>query len=258
MTVGALDWLIARPIAHRGLHQASAGVIENSVAAARAAIARGYGVECDVQATRDGDLVVFHDDTLERLTTASGRVDALDAQALSRLPLKDGGETIPTFADFLAAIAGRTPLIVELKSHFNGDLTAAKRAASLLAAYAGPVVIESFDPAPIAFLRENAEALGVAHVPLGIVAEARYDEKDWSMLTPAQRAEMTSFLHYPRTRPDFLSWRVADLPHAIPFLVRQALKLPVTTWTVRSRAQAESAAPWADQIVFENFLPDAR
>lgn len=258
MTTRALDWLIARPIAHRGLHKTSAGVIENSVAAARAAIAQGYGVECDVQATRDGDLVVFHDDTLERLTTASGRVDAMDASKLSRLPLKDGGEAIPTFAAFLAAIAGRTPLVVELKSHFDGDLTAAKRAAGLLAAYSGPVVIESFDPAPMAFLRDNADALGIADIPLGMVGEAVYDEKDWPMLTAAQRAEMTTFLHYPRTRPDFLSWNVADLPHAIPVLARQALQMPVTTWTVRSREQAERAAPWADQIVFENFLPDAR
>jgi glycerophosphoryl diester phosphodiesterase len=255
MTIRALDRLIARPIAHRGLHQAAAGVIENSVGAARAAIAKGYGVECDVQATRDGDLVVFHDDTLERLTAASGRVDALDAQALSRLALKGSKETIPTFAAFLHAIAGRTPLVVELKSNFDGDLTVAKRAAALLGPYSGPVVIESFDPTPIAFLRANAQALGVAHIPLGIVGEATYGDKDWPMLSPAQRAEMTEFLHFPRTRPDFLSWRVADLPHAIPFLARQALQLPVTAWTVRSPAQAEAAAPWADQIVFENFTP---
>ncbi len=256
MTAPALDWLIARPIAHRGLHKASAGVIENSVGAAGAAVAAGYAIECDVQATRDNDLVVFHDDTLERLTASSGRVDALDAQTLSRLRLKGSHETIPTFATFLAAITGSTPLVVELKSNFDGDLRAARRAAALLSAYAGPVVVESFDPAPIAFLRANVTALGVAHVPLGIVGEAAYDEKDWPMLTPAQRAEMTHFLHYPRTRPDFLSWSVADLPHAIPFLARQALRLPVTTWTVRTPAQAKSATQWADQIVFENFTPD--
>ncbi len=255
MTARALDWLIARPIAHRGLHKASAGVIENSLGAAGAAIAKGYAIECDVQATRDGDLVVFHDDTLERLTAASGRVDALDAQALTRLRLKGSGETIPSFAAFLAAIAGSTPLVVELKSNFDGDLRTAKRAAELLRAYSGHVVIESFDPAPIAFLRANAEALGVAHVPLGIVGEAAYDEKDWPMLTPAQRAEMTHFLHYPRTRPDFLSWSAADLPHAIPFLARQALRLPVTTWTVRTPAQAAAVAQWVDQIVFESFTP---
>lgn len=255
MTAGAPDWLIARPIAHRGLHNAPEGLVENSIGAARAAIAAGYGVECDLQLTRDGDLVVFHDDTLARLTAQSGPVADHDAAALARLGLRGGGETIPRFSDFLAAVAGRTPLVVELKSRFDGDLTGAKRAAALLAAYAGPVVVESFDPAPIAFLRAHAPSLGVAHIPLGIVGEAVYTEADWPALSPAQRAEMTHFLHYPRTRPDFLSWNVADLPHAVPFLARRALNIPVTTWTVRTPAQAQAAAEWADQIVFEDFRP---
>lgn len=257
MSARAPDWLIARPIAHRGLHKARDGVIENSIGAARAAIAAGYGVECDVQATRDGDLVVFHDDTLDRLTAHAGRVVDYDASELARLALNGAQEAIPTFSAFLREIAGRTPLVVELKSRFDGDLTAARRAADLLAAYDGPVAIESFDPEPIAFLRAHAQSLNLAHLPLGIVGEAAYEEKHWPMLSPAQRAEMTHFLHYQRTLPDFISWNAADLPHAIPFLARMALGVPVTAWTVRSPAQAATVAQWADQIVFENFTPDA-
>lgn len=255
MSARTLDWLVARPIAHRGLHKAADGLIENSLGAARAAIAAGYGIECDVQATRDGYLVVFHDDTLGRLTAHDGSVGDLDARTLTKIGLKGSDETIPTFADFLATVAGRAPLVVEIKSNFDGDLTAAKRAAELLAIYQGPVVIESFDPEPMAFLRDNAEALGIAQIPLGIVGEATYGEEDWAILSPTQREEMTHFLHYPRTRPDFISWNVADLPHAIPFLAREALSIPVTTWTVRSGEQATAAARWWDQIVFENFLP---
>jgi glycerophosphoryl diester phosphodiesterase len=255
MTTAALERMIARPIAHRGLHDASNGIVENSLSAARAAIAAGYAIECDIQTSRDGELVVFHDDTLERLTAATGPVAAFDASTLTRLQLDGAAETIPTFAGFLATIAGAAPLVVELKSRFDGDTRGAERAAALLAAYDGPVVVESFDPAPIAFLRANADRLGVPDIPLGIVGEAVYDEKDWPTLTAAQRVEMTQFLHFPLTRPDFLSWSVADLPHAIPFLARQALGLPVTTWTVRTPAQAEAAAKWADQIVFETFLP---
>lgn len=253
--MSALDWLTARPIAHRGLHDPSRGVIENSIGAARAAIAAGFAIECDVQPTRDGEIVVFHDDTMERLTGASGKVAALDAAALSAIPLKGSGETIPTFEAFLAAVAGRAPLVVEIKSGFDGDLTAARRAAETLSRYRGPVAVESFDPEPIAFLRAQAAALGIAHIPLGIVAEAAYDGADWAALSPARRDEMTHFLHYRRTRPDFLSWNVGDLPHAIPFLLREGLRLPVTVWTVRSRDRAEAAAPWADQIVFESFIP---
>jgi glycerophosphoryl diester phosphodiesterase len=248
----SLDWLIARPIAHRGLHKQ--GLVENSIGAARAAIAAGYAIECDVQATKDG-LVVFHDDTLERLTAFAGRVFDHDTPSLGAMPLRGSAETIPSFDAFLEAIGGRTPLVVELKSDFNGDLTVAERAAERLARYAGPVVLESFDPALITFLRSQGEALGVAHIPLGIVAEAAYGEAEWPMLTPAQRAEMTHFLHYPSTRPDILSWNVADLPHAIPVLAREALRLPVTVWTIRSAEQAAAARQWADQIVFEKFLP---
>jgi glycerophosphoryl diester phosphodiesterase len=255
MSPNAPDWLTARPIAHRGLHDAAAGVIENSIGAARAAVASGYAIECDVQTTKDGDVVVFHDDTLERLTGATGAVRDLDARALTALTLTGSQETIPLFTDFLAAISGRSPLVVEIKSHFDGDMTAARRVAAHLAAYAGPVVVESFDPEPIAFLRANAATFGVSHVPLGMVGEATYDEGEWRALPAAQRAEMTHFLHYPRTRPDFLSWSVSDLPHAIPFLARTALGLPVTTWTVRSPEQAAAAAAWADQIVFERFTP---
>ncbi|WP_424363193.1 glycerophosphodiester phosphodiesterase family protein [Methylocystis parvus] len=255
MNERSLDWLTARPIAHRGLHDVSRGVVENSIGAAHAAIAAGYAIECDVQATRDGDLVVFHDETLERLTHIQGRVADFDAATLAATRLKGAGETIPTFDAFLAAIDGRTPLVVELKSSFDGDLKPARRVAETLARYNGPVVIESFDPAPIAYLRAEAQALGVAHLPLGMVGEATYDDPYWSMLSPAQRSEMTHFLHYPTTRPDFLSWSVADLPHAIPFLAREGLRIPVTVWTVRGAAQEAAARQWADQIVFEGFAP---
>jgi glycerophosphoryl diester phosphodiesterase len=247
-----LDWLTVRPIAHRGLHGHS--LVENSIGAARAAIAAGYAIECDVQATKDG-LVVFHDEALERLTTQVGRVADHDTQSLTVMPLRGSSETIPSFDAFLTAIDGRTPLVVELKSAFDGDLTVAERAAERLARYHGPVVVESFDPELIAFLRANGDALRVSHIPLGIVGEADYDQAEWPMLTPDRRMEMTHFLHYPRTRPDFLSWRAANLPHAIPFLAREALRIPVTVWTIRSPEQAATARQWADQIVFENFMP---
>ncbi|MFO1102789.1 MAG: glycerophosphodiester phosphodiesterase family protein [Methylocystis sp.] len=250
-----LSWLTARPIAHRGLHDAAEGVIENSISAARAAIASGFGVECDVQLTADGELVVFHDETLDRLTDGAGAVATRKAEELKRLRLRGSNDAIPAFPDFLAAIGGRTPIVVEIKSAFDGDTTAALRAAQALARYDGPVAIESFDPDLIAFLRARAAALGIAHRPLGIVGEAQYSEADWPQLSAAQRAELTHFLHYKRTLPDFLSWNVRDLPHAIPLLLRDALGIPITAWTVRSLEIAAPARDWTDQIVFEGFAP---
>jgi len=250
-----LDWLYRTPIAHRGLHDDSARVIENSISAARAAIARGYAIECDVQLTRDGEAIVFHDDSLERLTSAKGRVDERNGAEIGSISLGGSIDRIPFLAEFLGAIGGKTPLVIELKSRFDGDLRLARRVCEIVSKYDGPFVIESFDPDPIAYLREEGCVLGIAGVPLGVVAQARYDAKEWLELTDVKRAELTNFLHYSRTRPDFLSWRLDDLPNPVPLLCREGLKIPVTVWTVRSRQQADFALRWADQVVFEGFFP---
>lgn len=245
----------ARPIAHRGLHAAGAGRIENSIAAAQAAIAAGYAIECDVQQTCDGGLVVFHDDRLDRLTETEGPVRERDSAWLRQLLLRGSSETIPSFEGFLAAVGGATPLIVEIKSAFDGETHAARRVAESVAAYPGPLAIKSFDPLMMAFLRENARMLGIERFPLGIVAEAAYETHEWAFLSGAERQAMTHFLHYPQTRPDFISWNAENLPHAIPFLLRAARGLPVMAWTVRSEQKREAITSWSDQIVFEGFAP---
>ena len=118
MTVGsnAPAWLTARPIAHRGLHDRAAGIPENTLAAARAAIAGGYAIECDVQISADGEAMVFHDEALGRLTGAVALVAETRTDALRSLAVAGSSETIPTLPDTLAAIAGRVPLVVEVKS----------------------------------------------------------------------------------------------------------------------------------------------
>ena len=250
-----LDALLSRPIAHRGLHDAASGVIENTAGAAHAAIRAGFAIECDVQLTRDGAVIVFHDDELDRLTPACGPVWGWTLSALRQQTLRHTTERIPSLDDFLDVIAGKTPLVIELKSAFDGDLRLLPAIADILSDYRGAVCIESFDPALIAYLRLHAAQMGLGHIPLGIVGEADYTESDWPQLSPDQRRKMTHFLHYPQTRPDFISWRAEDLPHAVPFLAREGLGLPVTTWTIRSPEQARRIRAWADQIVFEGFIP---
>lgn len=246
------EWVIARPVAHRGFHDRAAGRIENSISAARAATERGYAIECDVQISRDGEAMVFHDFELDRLTDASGRVDALDARALSRIALRDSGDFVPTFENWLAQVAGATPVICEIKSAFDGDMRLAARVAQIAAAYTGQIALKSFDPNVIAFLRREAAALGVAHAPLGIVAEAGFHADAWSMLSDDQRLGMATLTHWDKTRPDFLSWRVKDLPHATASLCR-AYGVPVLAWTVRDDTDASRAQSFADQIIFEGF-----
>ncbi len=249
----APDWLMARPIAHRGLHDRARGVIENGREAAQAAIAGGYAIECDVQLSRDGEAFVFHDDDLARLTGASGAFHAHDASAIARLRLSgaQGDASIPTLGDFLALVAGRTPVVIEIKSIFANDMRLAERAAHIVAGYAGPAALKSFDPAIMGRLRHRRAALGLNAVPLGMVAQARYDHPEWSALTPQHKRALAHFLHWRETQPDFLSWCVDDLPHAVPNLLRSALGVPVMAWTVRTPAQWARARAFADQAVFE-------
>ncbi len=243
------DWLTARPIAHRGLHDVLGGVPENSLAAARAAVAGGYAIEADLRLSRDGEVFVFHDDELGRLTGIHGVFAEKNAAELAQVALKGGTETIPTLAALLATVKGATPLILELKGEFSGDTTLARAVSRVLTDYRGPAALKSFDPELIAHLRASG-----ASWPLGMVAQADYDDEDFMGVTAERRQELARFTHARETRPDFLSWRYADLPNPVCELAR-ALGLAVMSWTIRSAAQAAQARRHADQIVFEGFRP---
>ena len=245
-------WAVSKPIAHRGLHDAARGVIENTIEAAQAAIQGGFAIECDIQRARDGEAMVFHDETLGRLTDAAGRLDAGDGADLSRLTLRGTQARIPALPAFLAAIAGRTPLVCEIKSEFNGDMRLADRACEIASAYGGDIAFKSFDPDVIAHLRARAPRDGLGRpCPLGMVAMAAYSAEDFPGMSEAQRVDCAAFLHIDRTAPDFLSFHVDDLPHPTATLLRALRKLPVMAWTVRRAAQRDLTAKYADQIVFE-------
>jgi len=246
-----LGWLIARPIAHRGLHDVASGVIENSVPAAEAAIAGRFGIECDVQLSADGEAMVFHDFVLDRLTGQSGAVSSVKAEALAAITLKGSQARIPTLSAFLDLIAGRVPLVIEIKSRFDGDLALTRRAAEIVAGRSGqPIVFKSFDPDIVTALRDLAPA-----IPRGIVAMNDYSYPDYAHLDADKRHAMANLLHFGESRPDFVSWKVVDLQSAAPYLCRTALGLPLMSWTVRTPADREMAARHADQIVFEGFTP---
>lgn len=249
-TIHAPDWLTARPIAHRGLHSQKSGLVENTKDAAAAAIAQNYAIECDVQCTHDGEAVVFHDFTLDRLIQAEGRVDALSARELSRLAYKDCDQTIISLPAYLAYIGGRVAVVIEIKSRCDGNMRLAERVLATAATYPGPVCLKSFDPAVLVHLRD----LG-AMCPLGLVAQASYEDEEWARLPREQRASFTDLRDFPLARPDFLSWNHGDLPHAVPNLCRGGIGMPVMTWAVGSEAAGKQAKLWADQIIFEGFEP---
>lgn len=248
----APSWLVARPIAHRGLHDESTGIIENTIRAAAAAVAAGFAIECDVQLTADGEAVVFHDFDLERLTGQRGPVRERRASELARFAVGSTPEGIAPLADLLAFVRGRVPLVVEIKSRFDGDLSLADRVAEVASSYEGPVALKAWDPAIVAHLRWVAPAL-----PRGVVARTDFGDPHWDALDPGRKWAMANLLHTDETRPDFLSWCVDDLPCAATHLGRRLGGWPVLAWTVREQGQRQRARAHADQIVFEGFRPQA-
>src|SRR5215475_8966504 len=245
-----LDWLIARPVAHRGLHDAAAGVIENTPSAFAAAVAGNYAIECDLQLAADDEAMVFHDDTLERLTEGSGRVDALPAAELKRVAFRATSDRMITLGELCDLVSGRVTLVIEIKSHFDGDHRLVRRAADVLGSYRGPVALMSFDPGPMAALRALAPAL-----TRGIVAERHYRHREWDHLSARTKRALAYFSHALATRPQFIAYSVKDLPSALPLAARRVLKLPLLTWTVRTPEDRERAERYADQIIFEGFRP---
>jgi glycerophosphoryl diester phosphodiesterase len=239
-----LGWLIARPVAHRGLHDAAAGVIENTPSAFAAAAAANYAIECDVQISSDGEAMVHHDDALGRLTEGSGRLDQMASTDLTRVPFKGTTDRMITLGELCELVAGRVPLAIELKSRFDGDARIVARSAAVLASYAGPAAVMSFDPAQVAAAR--ARTPGLAR---GIVAQSR----------PATREDGRRTLGYCidllRAHADFIAYSVKDLPAVLPLAARALAGMPLLTWTVRSAEDRARAARYADQMIFEGFRP---
>jgi glycerophosphoryl diester phosphodiesterase len=248
--MGSVDWLTAQPVAHRGLHYASAGVIENTAAAFSAAMAAGYSIETDLQISADGEAMVHHDDALGRLTVGSGLLAGMSAAQIKAVLFKAGGGRILTLGELCDLVAGRATLLLELKSHFDGDVRLVERAIEVLAGYVGPVAVMSFDPDLIEAARHTAPSLR-----RGIVSERNYSHREWNKLPRSRKQNLMWLLHAPRTRPQFIAYSVRDLPAVAPLLARSVFGLPLLTWTVRSADDRKIASRWADQIIFEGWRP---
>jgi glycerophosphoryl diester phosphodiesterase len=229
-----LTQLIARPFAHRGLH--GPGRIENSRAAFRAAIAAGHGIELDVQASADGQAMVFHDAELARLADARGAIAAWRAAELERFRLKESDETIPTLAEILALIGGRVPLLIEVKAPSRAVAGLCRNVAAALEAYIGPVGVMSFNPEVGHWFARHAPArlrgLVVTEQKKGLRGLAERPLALW------------------RSRADFLAYDIRDLPSRFADAQR-AKGMPVLTWTVRTLADRARAAEHASQIIYE-------
>jgi len=241
---------LRQPVAHRALHDLAQGRPENSRAAIRAAIAAGYGIEIDLQLSRDGVPMVFHDETLERLTPRDGWLCDLTAAELSAIPLRGGDETIPTLAEILALVAGRAPLLIELKdqtlrmAETDGRLEQAT--AALLASYDGPVAVMSFNPHMIARMAELAPT-----IPRGLTTSA-YDPDDWAPLPPETCDRLRPIPDYDRTASSFISHEHTDLTRPrVAELAGQGAA--ILCWTIKSPQAEAQARRIAQNITFEHY-----
>ena len=249
----ALDSAFLRlPIAHRGLHDRAKGVIENSPSAFAAAIAAGYGIELDLQLSADGVAMVFHDETLDRLTGERGALADRTAADLSAIRLAGGADHIPTLDTVLEQVAGRVPLLIELKDQTlalgdsDGRLEAAT--ARALQGYSGPVAVMSFNPSMMAHMARLAP-----QIARGITTSS-YDPADWAPV-PAQTCETL------RDIPDFDSTGASFISHQNDDLTRprvaelRAQGVAILCWTIRSPEDEARVRQYAQNITFEGYLP---
>ncbi len=246
----APDWLTARPVAHRGLHDISRGVVENMPGAVQAAVAGNFAIEVDIQLSADGEAMVHHDHALGRLTEETGELVARTAAELKAVTFKDTSERMMTLTDLCDMVAGRVPLVIEVKSHFDGDRKLVKRMAAVLASYQGRAVGMSFDPDQVLALRELLPSR-----PRGIVAQRSYEDEYWAKLTQAQRDSMLYLRHGFQTQPHFVAFKVDHLPAPAPWIARNVFDCALLGWTVRTSEQRARVAQYADQMIFEGFMP---
>lgn len=228
-------FLKAQPYAHRGLHGRK--VIENSRAAFRAAIALGHGIELDVQAARDGEAMVFHDATLERLTGASGAIGAHTPDQLAQICLRGTNETIAQLPEILALIGGAVPVLIEIKAKGARVAALCLSVRRALEGYRGAAAIMSFNPLVGAWFAENA-----ARIVRGLVVteEDKRGAKGW----------VERWASLAKAKPDFLAYDVRDLPSSFASAAR-ARGIPVLTWTVRNADAERRAFAHADEAIYE-------
>ncbi|KAB2699809.1 glycerophosphodiester phosphodiesterase [Brucella haematophila] len=238
--MSSIEWLAKRPIAHRGLHDLNKTRWENTLAAFEAAAKAGFAIECDVHLTKDGGVVVFHDDDLQRLAGREGRISDLTLAEATALHVGGTDEHVPTLRQMLDLVDGRVPLVIELKGIEGRDDGLVAAVARELAGYKGEAAIMSFDHHLIRRFASDAPG-----IPGGLTAEgtrAQDFEAHFSMLAHGI---------------SFVSYNVHHLPNPFVTFVREKLHMPVISWTVRDREMQKHSELNVEQITFEGFDPRA-
>jgi glycerophosphoryl diester phosphodiesterase len=246
------DIFLKSPIAHRALHDEANGRAENNFAAIDAAIEKGFGIEIDIQQSKDGQAMVFHDYHLNRLTEGTGPFAQHTAAELRRLRFRSGEIGVPTLAEVLDHVKGRVPLLIEIKDQ-DGIMgpnvgTLEREVARVLAGYIGPVALMSFNPHAMAVMAEAAP-----QIPRGLTT-CGYKPQDWPLLKEATRAYLRKIPDYERIGASFVSHQWTDLASERIEELKEA-GARILSWTIRTAAEAAEAARHAENITFEGYVP---
>ena len=231
--------------AHRGLHDEEKP--ENSMAAFRAALENGYGIELDIHLIKDGNLAVFHDSDLSRVTGAEGKITDLTTEDLASYHLKGTEETIPTFRQVLDLFAGKAPLIIELKADDNVEALV-DAAVKAMEGYEGPYCMESFDPRCIHVLRKK-----YPHIIRGQLTEDFFNTSS-TLPAPLKWALKHQVMNFV-TLPDFVAYKYRDLNTISNTLVRKFWGVQGVTWTLKTKEEYDDAVAKGWIPIFENFKP---
>lgn len=234
--------------AHRGYHCIERGIPENSMAAFRAALSRGCGIELDVHITKDGQVAVFHDDTLKRACGADGSVESHTYEELQNYYLFHTSEKIPLLSDVLALTDGRVPLLIEFK--IPGYSTeVCEKAWNILKHYKGNYMVQSFNTAGLFWFRRYAPCVLRGQLSCDLSAE--------SMDKPRiVRFLVTHLFSNVLGRPDFISYRLRDLPAWNVSICRRLFKIPVAVWTLRTNRAVRQGISGYDMQIFEKENED--
>lgn len=246
---------VTTPLAHRTLHDVKDGRPENSIEGARAAIAQGFGIEIDIQLTADDQALVFHDYALMRLTGATGHVRDKSKADMDAIPLIGSPSAAPSLTDFLDVIDGQVPLLIELKDQDGalGDANSALEAAvcDSLKGYKGQVALMSFNPHMVARCAKLAP-----NIPRGIVTDP-YSKADWPKVPEERRKTLATIDRFDEVGASFISHNVNDLQSAYVKRIKDK-GAPILCWTVKSAASEAAARRIADNITFEQYIPDQK
>lgn len=234
-----------REWAHRGLHCIEKGIPENSMAAFRMAVKGGYGIELDVHLTKDGQLVVFHDDTLDRVCRKKGTVEKMTYQELSSCYLSGTSERIPLFSEVLDYINGRVPLLIEVKlPGRNTDICV--HLANMLDMYQGDYLIQSFNTLVLRWLKKNRKEFLRGQLSSNLTKSDKTPHYFFRLCTQYLLCNSLG-------RPDFISYKLADSSNFSFRLLHHLLKTPSAVWTIRSQKALEEAKVKYDMCIFERI-----